>query len=143
MYLPLEYRDTPLKTTDWTHNLLKQALKRYGLDEIFESKMIPVCSDGALSGVGKQLESSECMSHKHNRVTQTWLTHNDYLTPDMALYWKNLQNFWNSSNHAPNDKTVYFNKWLKSNQKPTEMDIEYLSDWMNEKLTLKGKNDKI
>ena len=82
------------------------------------------------------------MSHKHNRSTQTWLTHNDYLTPDLALYWKNLQNFWNSS-HVPKDKTVYFNKLLKSNQKPTEMNIEYLSDWMNEKLTLKGDNDKI
>ena len=64
------------------------------------------------------------MSHKHNRFTQTWLTHNDYLTTDIF-------------------HQIYFNKLLKSNQKPTEMNIEYLSDWMNEKLTLKGDNDKI
>ena len=137
------YQDTPLKTNEATQILLKKALKRYGLTEVFESKMIPVCSDGALAGVGKHLESSECMSHKHNRVTQTWLTHNDYLTSDLANHWKNLQNFWNSSNHSPSDnKIVYYNKWVKSNPKPTSVDIEYLSDWMDEKLTIRGTNGR-
>ena len=48
--------------------------------------MMPVCSDGALAGVGRELDmiSSKCMSHNYNCVSKTWLNHKDYLTADMG-----------------------------------------------------------
>ena len=87
VYLPIEYRDTPLKTNEVTQVLLRQALRKYDLVEIFDKKMMPVCSDGALAGVGRELDmiSSKCMSHNYNCVSKTWLNHQDYLTADMAI----------------------------------------------------------
>ena len=137
VYIPIEYRDTPLKTVEATQFLLRQALRRYDLLEVYESKLIPACSDGALVGVTKDIDSSKCMSHNMNCVIKTML-YKDYMGAELESYWKGLQQFWNNANHAPNDKTVYFNKWIKSNPKPTSSDVEYLMEFMDEKLTLQG-----
>ena len=64
---------------------------------------------------------------------------NSYLPEDLNDHWQNLQQFWiNASKTRKNDKLQSFNKWIKSNEKPSTEDVEYANEYMNDKIDIKG-----
>ena len=136
VYLPIEYSDTQLKTVEVTKRLLRYTLKRYDLLSLYDDKKLPGCSDGALTGVTKELESSRCMSHGFACIVKNYMK--NYLVEQYQVHWKNLQTFWSNASHAPDDKNQSFNKWIKSNEKPSSDDLEYINEYMNETVNITG-----
>ena len=103
---------------------------------ILDDKKLSGCSDGALIGVNRDIDHSKCMSHAKGNVLKNYLK--NYLPDQFKIQWKNLQTFWGNANHAPNNKMQSFNRWLKSNQRPTSDDLQYLSDYLNDTINITG-----
>ena len=119
----------------WWRHLAGIILKTYL--SLLDDKKLPGCSDGALLGVTRDLEHSKCMSHSMGNVLKSYLK--NYLSTQFKLHWQNLQTFWGNANHAPNDKIKSFNRWLKSNPRPSSDDLQTISEYMNETVNMKGE----
>ena len=98
---------------------------------------MPGCSDGALLGVTRELEYSKCMSHAWGCVVKSYLKY--YLPDEFQIHWKNLQTFWVNASHAPSDKIKSFNRWIKTNEKPSSDDLEYINEYMDDKINITGE----
>ena len=108
---------------------------------LLDDKKLPGCSDGALIGVTREKEHSKCMSHATGCVLKSYLK--NYLPDRFKIHWTNLQTFWGNANHAPNDKLQSFNRWVKSNPKPSSDDLEYINEYLNDTVTMKGKVEPV
>ena len=104
---------------------------------LYDDKKLPGCSDGALIGVTRELEHSKCMSHAMGCVVKCYLK--NYLPERFQLHWKNLQTFWINANHAPSDKIQSFNRWVKTNEKPSSDELEYINEYMNHTVNITGE----